>query len=151
MGVALETAPTAGDVRWLREHDLLRELGAPQGVVGFMKNLPSRGVRDRIRDALAAREEGKKGELEADDAKTLEEWLGARPAPTQKRLQELAAARLARVEQLLREQHGIDAQRIVRRDPAPVAAPAESPGDSPPTVDIELGSVADLGHPEPAS
>jgi hypothetical protein len=153
MGVALETTPTAADVRWLREHDLLQELGAPQGVIGFMKNLPKRGVRDRIRDALAAHDEGKKDELDADDAKTLEEWLGQRPAPTPQRIQELAAARLGRVEGLLREKHGIAAQRIVRRAAAPAAAPAESQADSdsPPSVEIELGSVADLAHPEPAS
>src|SRR5262249_20102520 len=30
MAVALATAPTNADVRWLREHDLLEELGAPQ-------------------------------------------------------------------------------------------------------------------------
>jgi hypothetical protein len=151
LGVALETTPTAADVRWMREHDLLQELGAPQGVVGFMKNLPKRGVRDRIRDALAAHEDSKKDELDADDSKTLEEWLGQRPAPTPQRIQELAAARLTQVERLLHEQHGIDAQRIVRRKAAPSAAPTDSQADSPPSVDIELGSVADLAHPEPAS
>ncbi len=151
LGVALETTPTAADVRWMREHALLQELGAPQGVIGFMKNLPKRGMRDRIRDALAAHEEGKKDELDADDAKTLEEWLGQRPAPTAQRIQQLAAARLGRVEGLLREQHGIAAQRIVRRPAAPASAPAESQGDSAPTVEIELGSVTDLAHPEPAS
>jgi hypothetical protein len=153
MGVAIETTPTPADVRWLREHALLQELGAPQGVVGFVKNLPKRGVRDRIRDALAAHEEGKKDDLDADDQKTLEEWLDQRPAPTPQRLQELAAARLTRVESLLKEKHGIDGQRIVRRAPAPAAAgeTQQAKGDSQPTVEIELGSVADLAHPESTS
>ncbi len=128
MGVALETTPTPADVRWLREHDLLQELGAPQGVVGFVRNLPKRGVRDRIRDALAAHEEGKKGDLDADDQKTLEEWLDQRPAPTKQRLQELAAARLTRVEGLLKEKHGIDGQRIVRRAPAPPGCGRDAAG-----------------------
>src|SRR5262249_6444042 len=122
---------------------------------GFMKNLPKRGVRDRIRDALAAREEGKKGDLDADDQKTLEEWLDQRPAPTKQRLQELAGARPIRGEGELKDKHGIDGQRLRPRAAAP-AGPgatqeAQAQGDSPPTVEIELGSVADLAHPEPTS
>lgn len=144
MGVALTTAPTNADVRWLRENDLFQELGAPQGVFGTVKNLTKRGVRDRIREALAARAEDKAGELDADDQQTLEQWLGERPAPTTERVHELADARLARVERTLREEHGIAAARIVRRDPA--AEPADA---SPATVEVELGSVADLTTPSP--
>src|SRR5262245_153665 len=92
MAVALTTAPTNADVRWLREHDLLEELGAPQGVLGTVRNFTKRGVRDRIRDAIAAREEGKAGELDADDSKTLEDWLAERPAPAADRIHGLAAA-----------------------------------------------------------
>jgi hypothetical protein len=55
---------------------------------------------------------------------------------------ELARARLATVETALRDKHGVAANRIVRRDP-----PAEPADASPPTVDIELGSVADLTAP----
>jgi Domain of Unknown Function (DUF748) len=146
MGVALQTAPTKADVRWMREHDLLDELGAPQGVFGTLRNLPKRGVRDRIRDALAARAEDKAGELDADDQKTLEEWLDQRPVPTPERIQELATGRLARVEQALRNDHGIDAGRIVRRDP-----PADPADATPPAVEIDLGSVEDLKAPPPAS
>ena len=85
MGVALQTAPTKADARWLYEHDLLEELGAPQGVFRTLRNLTQRGVRDRIREALAARAEGKPGELDAEDQKTLEEWLAERPAPSAER------------------------------------------------------------------
>jgi hypothetical protein len=145
MGVALQTAPTKGDVRWLREHDLLDELGAPQGVFGTLRNLPKRGVRDRIRDALAARAEDKPGGLDTDDQKTLEEWLDQRPVPTKDRVQKLATGRLARVEEALRAGHGIDAGRIVRRDP-----PADPADATPPTVEIDLGSVEDLKAPAPA-
>ena len=128
MGVALQTAPTKADVRWLREHDLLDELGAPQGVLGTLRNLPKRGVRDRIREALAARAEDKPGELDADDQKTLEEWLDQRPAPTPDRVHQLAAGRLSRVEQALRNDHGIDADRIVRRDPPADPTDADAAG-----------------------
>ncbi len=146
MGVALETAPTNADMRWLHEHDLLEELGAPQGVFGTIKNLTKRGARDRISEALAARAEDKPGELDADDQKTLETWLAERPAPTPERVRDLAGARLARVEKALREEHGIDAGRIVRRDPPPELADA-----SPATVEIELGSAAELKAPPPES
>src|SRR5262249_62243424 len=115
MGVALQTTTTKEDVRWMREHDLLDQLGAPQGVFGTLRNLPKRGVRDRIRDALAARAQDKPGELDADDQKTLDEWLDQRPAPTPERIHALAVGRLARVEQALRNDHGIDARRVLRR------------------------------------
>jgi hypothetical protein len=146
MGVALQTAPTKADVRWLREHDLLDELGAPQGVLGTLRNLPKRGVRDRIREALAARAEDKPGELDPDDQKTLDEWLDQRPAPTPDRVHQLAAGRLSRVEQALRNDHGIDAGRIVRRD-----QPADPTDATPPAVEIDLGSVEDLKAPPPPS
>ncbi len=142
MGVALETAPTKADARWLHEHDLLEELGAPQGVFGSVRNLTRRGVRDRITQALAARAEDKPGELDAEDQQTLEEWLAERPAPTPERVRDLAESRLARVEEALRQKHGIDGSRLVRRD-----LPAEPADAEPPTVEIELGSVADLTAP----
>src|SRR5262245_24390561 len=146
MGGAVQNTPTKDDVRWMREHDLLDQLGAPQGVFGTLRNLPKRGVRDRIRDALAARAEDKPGELDADDQKTLEEWLDQRPAPTPERIHQLAASRLARVEQALRNDHGIDAGRIVRRDP-----PADPADATPPAVEIDLGSIEDLKAPPPPS
>jgi hypothetical protein len=142
MGVALETAPTKDDVRWLYEHDLLEELGAPQGIFGTLRNLTRRGVRDRITQALAARAEGKAGELDPEDQQTLDEWLAERPPPTADRIHTLADARLDRVEHALREVHRIDGARIVRRDP-----PADPIDASPATVEIELGSVDDLTAP----
>jgi hypothetical protein len=145
MGVALDTAPTKADARWLHEHDLLEELGAPQGVFGTLRNLTRRGVRDRITQALAERAEGKQGALDADDQQTLEEWLGERPPPTADRLHALAVARLERVEHGLRDANGIDGGRIVRRDP-----PDEPTDADPATVEIELGTVADLTAPPPA-
>ena len=144
MAVALETAPTKADVRWLRENDLLQEMGAPQGVFGTLKNLTKRGVRERIREALAARAEDKPGELDADDSQTLEQMLSERPAPTTARVHQLAEARLARVARSLLQERGIDASRVVRRDP-----PAEPADASPATVEIELGTAADLENPQP--
>ncbi len=142
MGVALQTAPTTADARWLYENDLLQELGAPQGVFGTLRNFTQRGERDRILGALAARAEDKSGDLEPDDQKTLEDWLAERPAPTPERVRKLAAARLGLVERTLREKHGVAAARIVRRD-----VPPEPVDASPATVEIELGSVDDLTAP----
>jgi hypothetical protein len=144
IGVALATAPTKADARWLWENDLYKELGAPQGVFGTLKNITKRGVRDRIREALAARADDKPGELDADDQKILEEMLSERPPPTADRVHQLAEARLARVEESLRQEHGIDAGRLVRREP-----PADPVDASPATVEIDLGSVADLKNPPP--
>jgi hypothetical protein len=142
MGVALQTAPTTADARWLHEHVLLEELGAPQGVFGTLRNLTRRGKRDRIAQALAERAEGKEGKLDPEDQQTLEEWLAERPAPTPQQLQDLARTRLRNVEESLRQEHGIDTTRIVRRD-----VPAEPVDTEPPAVEIELGSVADLRAP----
>jgi hypothetical protein len=144
MGVALETAPTAADARWLHEHQVVEELGAPPGVFGRVRNLIQRGRRDRIRQALDERAEGKPRELGPDDQKVLDEWLSKKPKPTPKELHALAEARLALVERTLREEHGVAAGRIVRRD-VPDAAPEDTDG---PVADIELGSVADLTAPD---
>jgi hypothetical protein len=140
--VALATAPTAADARWLHEHEVVQELGAPPGVFGRVRNLVQRGRRDRIRQALDARAEGKPGELGPEDQKVLDEWLAEKPRPTPEQLRALAETRLTVVERTLRDTHGIGPGRIVRREQPAVAADATTP-----TVDIELGSIEDLTAP----
>ncbi len=142
MGIAIGTAPTAADARWLHEHEVVKELGAPPGVFGRLRNLVGRGRRERIRQALAERAEGNPGSLDPDDQKALDEWLAEKPQPTPERLRALAQDRLAAVERALRDTHGVGPGRIVRR-----AAPAAIADDPVPTVDIELGAVADLTAP----
>jgi len=133
MGVTLEPIPSTRDVRWLREHALLEELGKPQGIFGAVKSLGQGGKRERISKALAAREQDAAGELSDEDAKTLEAWLDARPAPTPDELHALATARVAKLESVLHDDYGVDAARIARSD-----ATAE-PTDDPPVVRLQIG------------
>ena len=132
--VQLATAPTTGDARWLREQALRAELEEPQGFFGTIRNFGERGERKRIHDALEARAEDEKGELEPEDAQALDEWLAERPRLPPERLAALADGRLARVEAALREQSGITAERITR-----VSPPTELSEDAP-VVRVEIGS-----------
>src|SRR5213593_4043323 len=136
LAVTLDAAPSAEDVRWLREQALREELAAPQGVLGSVRNLPQRGARDRIRTALEARAHDAKGELATEDAATLERWLNERPAPTPERLRTLTAERMTRLQAVLREQHGIPSERVVRRDPSADVA------EGAPAVRFEIGAAS---------
>jgi hypothetical protein len=135
MGVTLEPIPSTRDVRWLREHALLEELGKPQGIFGAVKNLGEGGKRERIRKALAARENDETGDLSDDDAKTLDEWLDERPSPTQEQLHALADARLTKLESVLHDDYGVDASRIAR------SAETAEPTDDAPVVRLKVGVV----------
>ena len=136
LAVTLDAAPSVEDVRWLREQALREELAAPQGVLGSVRNLPQRGARDRIRTALEARAHDAKGELATEDAATLERWLNERPAPTPERLRTLTAERMTRLQAVLREQHGIPSERVVRRDPSADVA------EGAPAVRFEIGAAS---------
>lgn len=105
IGVTLDTSVTPTDVRWLREQ-ALREEWAGQGIFAKLKDLPQRGAREKINHALEARAHDEEGTLDPDDAATLDHWLDERPAIPAERLQALAVARLARVEEVLCDQHG---------------------------------------------
>jgi hypothetical protein len=118
-------------VRSLREQALLADLGPRKGVIASIRNV---GARGRITDALTARAKGEEGALDDADAKTLDEWLGDVPPPSAERLKELGDARLARVEQELKEKYGIAAAQLER---AP-ESPAE-PVEATPAVATELG------------
>jgi uncharacterized protein involved in outer membrane biogenesis len=133
MGVTLEPVPSTRDVRWLREHALLEELGKPQGIFGAVKNIGQGGKRERIGKALAARGQDEAGELNDEDAKTLDEWLDARPSPSPAQLQALADARVAKLEQVLHDDYGVDAARIARSE-----ATLE-PTDDPAVVRLHIG------------
>ena len=121
IGVTLDTTVTPADVRWLREQ-ALREEWAGQGMFAKLKDLPDRGARKRVEKALDARAHDEEGKLDAEDAAMLDHWLDERPPIPAERLQALANARLARVEEALRGEHGIEPNRIARRE-----APADAP------------------------
>lgn len=135
IAVTLATAPTAADVRWLREQALRAEW-AQEGFFGKVQGLTQRGARKTIGLAIEARARDEEGKLEADDAATLDRWLDERPPIADARLQALAEARLVAVEQILSDQHGIEANRVKRREMAP-----EPAGDTP-AVQLELGALA---------
>jgi uncharacterized protein involved in outer membrane biogenesis len=134
IGVALDTAVTASDVRWLREQ-ALREEWAGQGLFAKLKDLPNRAARERIEKALEARAHDQEATLDREDAATLDRWLDERPPIPAEQLRALADARLARVENELHAEHGVEADRITRR---PV--PADISSDAP-AVRVEIGSV----------
>src|SRR5881409_577496 len=70
-----------------------------------------------------------------EDAATLERWLNERPAPTPERLRTLTAERMTRLQAVLREQHGIPSERVVRRDPSADVA------EGAPAVRFEIGAA----------
>ena len=137
--MTLDAAPSAEDVRWLREQALREELAAPQGVLGSVRNLPQRGARDRIRTALEARARDATGELAAEDAATLERWVNERAAPAPERLRTLAAERMVRLQAVLRERHGIPPERVAPRDPTADVA------EGAPAVRFEIGAASAVG------
>ncbi|TMA99973.1 MAG: DUF748 domain-containing protein [Deltaproteobacteria bacterium] len=139
LAVTLDAAPSAEDVRWLREQALREELAAPQGVLGSVRNLPQRGARDRIRTALEARARDATGELAAEDAATLERWVNERAAPAPERLRTLAAERMLRLQAVLRERHGIPPERVAPRDPTADVA------EGAPAVRFEIGVASAVG------
>jgi hypothetical protein len=138
VAITLSAALTPKDVRWLREQKLAAELGAPQGVFGALRNLPSRGARDRIRIALDARAKDAEGPLDDADSKTLEEWLTERGDLSDKEKKALGDARVAAVQKALVESHGVDAARVKPGEPP--ADEEEKPADGPPVVTIGLGA-----------
>jgi uncharacterized protein involved in outer membrane biogenesis len=133
IGVTLYTTVTPADVRWLGEQ-ALREEWAGQGLFAKLKDLPDRGARNRVEKALEARAHDEEGKLDPEDAKMLDHWLDERPPIPAERLKALADARLARVEEALRSQHGIEPNRIARGEPPAGAPPSETPA-----VRVELG------------
>ncbi len=132
--VALDAKPATTDARWLREQALRVEWEG-QGVFARLRDLPQRSTQKTIRAALEARAKDQEGKLGPEDAATLDRWLDERPPIPAAQLNALADSRLARVEQVLRDQHGIDAVRVTRRE-----TPADTTDDTP-AVHIELGAV----------
>jgi hypothetical protein len=135
IGITLKTAPTKSDVRWLHEQKLREKLSRPQGVFGAIGNFTQRGARERVRVALEARAEGKKGTLEAEDEVKLEEWLAEEPTPGAKELRALATARTERAATALREGHGVAANRVA------TAEPVVEVREGDPVVEFDLGAA----------
>lgn len=118
MGLALSTAPSSLDARWLKEQALRGEMEEPQGFLGTLRNLGQRDERRQISDALAARARDEKGELAGEAAQALETMLAERPDPPAEQLRTLAESRMTRIQTALREQPGVSAARITRDEVA---------------------------------
>jgi hypothetical protein len=110
-------------------------LGEPQGVFGRIRNLTQGGRRDRIAAALDARARDDVGELAAEDAAVLEQWLAERPPVEPARLQALGQSRLEHIRDLLVSRHAVAASQITLQ---PV--PAEL-AETDPSVRIDLGAT----------
>jgi hypothetical protein len=138
-GIALELdgVVTASDARWLREQDLRADLDARTGMVNALLGLPERRARLRIEQALAARADGKPGELSADDARLLDEWLGERPPLAPERLRTLATERANAVVVVLRDRHGIEGKRLA------VGEAKGETGEGQPGVAVTFGALED--------
>jgi hypothetical protein len=117
VGLELDAVVTAADARWLKEQALRMEFESRRGVGSALRDLPERRVRGRVGEALAERAAGEKGELDDDDREKLDEWLAERPDVGQDGLAKLARERSAAVATLLRERHGIPAERVTIGDP----------------------------------
>ena len=131
MAVALDTAITTDDVRWLREqalHSEWQDEGFFQRSLAFVTH---RGPRERIGDYLRARADGQSPQLSPDDAALLQQWLDARPAPSADQLQALAAGRLTAVQSVLRDK-GIDQTRIT------LGTAGAEPAEGAPVVKIKF-------------
>jgi hypothetical protein len=87
---------------------------------------------------MVERAEGKAGELDEDDTKRLDGWLAERPGVAPERLRALAGDRAAAVAGVLRERHGIGADRVTTAEPA-----ATTPDDAKPAVVITFGAVGE--------
>lgn len=135
MGVEFEAEVTQSDVRWLREQSL-RAQWEEEGLFARIASLGRRGEKGRIQDALAARAEGRTGELSPEDSQVLDEWLVEIPPPSPEQLAALADGRLARVEQVIRAQPGVAAERI---SSAPAAG---EPSEGTPDVRIVLRAAS---------
>jgi hypothetical protein len=124
----IELTGTAGasDVRALQEAAVLADLQADQGVMARLRNLPSRGARNAVRDALAAKAKGEPATLDADDAAQLEEWVAAKTI-SDDQLRLLAGERQQRLRDLLAQDYGLTEDRVVLRDP--VAEPGADTTD----------------------
>lgn len=135
LAVRLSTAPSEEDARFLREQSLL---DAWKSEGPFKRLMSDRGERERITTWLEARRNGETAELSKEDRAAFERVLAERPAPAVVALRTLAEARLASVEEDLRDR-GVPADRVVRD---PVAA---SPVAGAPSVTTQLQPVGGAG------
>jgi hypothetical protein len=133
VGVTLSAPATPADAKGLREQALLQKLGPRKGVIGTLRSV---GARGRIVDALEARSRGEDGKLDDDDTKALDEYLADVPQPTAEELKALEQARVALVEKMLEEEHGVGPGQIARAEPSD-----EATAEGDPAVRIDLGAA----------
>ncbi len=117
---------SASDAEHLREARLLEALDSGDDLPEAAQGIGQALARRRLRDALEARLAGEPGELDADDEQKLALWLGTTEVSPQD-LVDLARARAARAQELLKQRFGIEARQLELADPgAPGAAPEPS-------------------------
>jgi hypothetical protein len=109
------------DLRALQEAAVLADLQADQGFLATLRHLPSRGTRNAVRDALAARAKGEAAALDEEERAQLEEWIVAKGIGDAE-LRALASARQERLREILSTDYGLEADRVGLGDAAPDAA-----------------------------
>jgi len=121
------------DLRALQEAAVLADLDSDQGFLGTLRNLPSRGTRNAVKEALAARAKGEDTPLDEDASAQLAEWIAAKGIG-EAELRALATARAERLRDVLASDYGLGADRVVLQDGVTTGDRAKS------QVAVKLGS-----------
>jgi hypothetical protein len=113
--VELRGAISPADRRWFAERAVAAEdMDEPHGFKGLLRAVVGlRDQRTRIRDALAARGDGRPGRLDPADEAALDALVAAVPPMSDNRLAELAAARATLVANLLEHWQGVIATQVI--------------------------------------
>jgi hypothetical protein len=146
--VELAAPVSTDDRRWFAEQALADDLEPTGGFKGVLRTFGIRDRRERIRQALKERADGRPGRLDPDDEAALQDMLAHRAPVDADRLAALAAARVTRVTTELADRHDIARARVVIAD----VGPNDSP--SPPAVrgTLEVDPrLTRLPAPAPAS
>ena len=119
----LELVGSAGpdDVRALQEAAVLADLQADQGVLARPAQPAEPRHAQRGPRCAGRASRGRPGDLDADDAAQLEEWVAAKTV-TDDDLRALASGAAAAPAIRPVEDYGVAAGRVVLRDPAPDTA-----------------------------
>lgn len=121
------------DLRALQEAAVLADLDSDQGFLGTLRNLPSRGTRNAVKEALAARAKGEPGTLDEEQGAQLDEWIAAKGIG-EAELKALATARAERLRDVLASDYGLGTDRVVLQDGVTTGDAAKS------QVAVKLGA-----------
>lgn len=123
----------ADDLRALQEAAVLADLEADEGFLGTLRNLPSRGMRNAVKEALAARARGEDAPLDEEQRAQLDAWIAAKGIG-EAELRALATARAERLRDVLGSDYGLGADRVVLQDGVTTGDAAKS------QVAVKLGA-----------